>query len=211
MKKNNRFQSAAANAVLGALLAHRENAKLICWTLLRYGWSRQDVQDGLQDVYVKALESFQHKAPPETLERMMALCSVIAKNHAIDAKREAAARRADLAAPCKRADYGLVEREVVPRDSIDAGKQLEVLADLFREGEMPRDGVDILEGVACGRTYEEIAQDLAITKDSAEARMRQMKKVYRRRMVELGMWPGMDLLRVVSSTPGVVAALREAA
>ncbi len=76
---------------------------------------------------------------------------------------------------------------------------------------MPAHGVDILEGVACGRTYEEIAQSLAITKDSAEARMRQMKKVYRRRMVKLGTWSGMNLPRVVCSTPGVVAALREAA
>jgi hypothetical protein len=69
---------------------------------------------------------------------------------------------------------------------------------------MPAHGVD-------GRTYEEIAQALAITKDSAEARMRQMKKVYRRRMVKLAMWPGKDLLKVVCSTPSVVAALREAA
>jgi hypothetical protein len=38
-----------------------------------------------------------------------------------------------------------------------------------------------------------------------------MKKVYRRRMVKRGMWPRMDLRWVVSSTPGVVAALREAA
>jgi DNA-directed RNA polymerase specialized sigma24 family protein len=201
----------AENRALGALLAHRENAKLICWTLLRYGWPRQDVEDGRQDVYVKALESFQGKPPPDTLERMMALCSVIAKNHAIDAKREAAARRADLEAPCKRADYGLVEREVPRRDSVDAGKQLELLADLFREGEMPKDGVDILEGVASGRSYDEIGQALAITKESAEARMRQMKKVWRRRLVKLGMWPGMDLLKVVSSAPGAVGTLREAA
>jgi predicted RNA-binding protein YlxR (DUF448 family) len=41
--------------------------------------------------------------------------------------------------------------------------------------------------------------------------MRRMKKVLRRRMVKRGMWPGKDLLRVVSSTPGVVAPLREAA
>jgi hypothetical protein len=38
-----------------------------------------------------------------------------------------------------------------------------------------------------------------------------MKKVWRRRMVKLRTWPGMDLLRVVSSTPGVVAAQRETA
>jgi hypothetical protein len=108
-------------------------------------------------------------------------------------------------------EYGWIEREPVTRDPVDTERQLEVLADLFREGEMPEHGVDILEGVACGRTYEEIGQALKITKASAEARMRQMKKVWRRRMVDLGMWRGRRLLKVVSSNPGVVAALREAA
>ncbi len=95
--------SAPNDAALGALLAHRENAKLVCWTLLRHGYPRQDVQDGLQDVYLKALESFQRKAPPDTLERMMALCAEIAKNHAIDAGRKAAARRGRTASTSSRA------------------------------------------------------------------------------------------------------------
>jgi hypothetical protein len=34
------------------------------------------------------------------------------------------------------------------RDPVDAGRQLEVLAQLFREKAMPPDGVDILEGLA---------------------------------------------------------------
>ena len=43
------------------------------------------------------------------------------------------------------------------RDPVDTGRQLEVLAQLFREKKMPADGVDILEGIACRCTREEIA------------------------------------------------------
>jgi DNA-directed RNA polymerase specialized sigma24 family protein len=205
------MRTAAENAALGALLAHRENAKLICWTLLRNGWPRQDVQDGLQDVYVKALESFRRKPPPDTLERMMALCSVIAKNHAISAKREAASRRADLAAPCTRAEYGVVEREPVRRDAVDAEKQLEVLAGLFRDGKMPPQGVDILEGFSSGCSYAEIGESLGISADTAEWRLREMKEIYRRRLAKLGLLPNRAPLRLVIPQPGAITSLRRVA
>jgi DNA-directed RNA polymerase specialized sigma24 family protein len=201
----------AKNAALGALLAHRENAKLICWTLLRNGYSRQDVQDGLQDVYVKALESFQRKAPPDTLERMMALCAEIAKNHAIDELRKERTRKADLAAKCKRKEYGWIEREPVSRDPVDAARQLEVLADLFRKGRMPEHGVDILHGVVLGRTFGQIAEACGISEELAKWRMREMKRIFRVRLAELGMIPGMKPLRLIVSEPSAIALLREAA
>jgi RNA polymerase sigma factor (sigma-70 family) len=202
---------AAKNAALGALLAHRENAKLICWTLLRHGWPRQDVEDGLQDVYVKALESFQRKAPPDTLERMMAFCAEIAKNLAIDRIRKAKTQKADLEAKCKRKDYGWIEREPAKHDSVDAGKQLEVLADLFREGEMPPHGIDILEGFASGLSYAKIARGLGISADLAEWRLREMKEIYRERLAKLGLLPNRAPLRLVVSNPGAITSLRRAA
>jgi hypothetical protein len=86
-----------------------------------------------------------------------------------------------------------------------------VLAQLFREGEMPPGGVDILEGVACKCTHEEIAQDLGISEDVAEWRYRRMKKSYRRRLASLGLAPDVTPLRFVVSKPGAIARLRGAA
>ena len=65
--------------------------------------------------------------------------------------------------------------------------------------------------VASGTSYGDIAQDLGISADLVEWRTRTMRKTYRRRMVKLRMWPGMDLLKCVSSPPGAVAKLRKVA
>ena len=41
--------------------------------------------------------------------------------------------------------------------------------------------------------------------------MRQMRKVYRRRMVKLGLWPDMPPLRVVAVNSGAIGRLRRVA
>jgi hypothetical protein len=104
-----------------------------------------------------------------------------------------------------------VERAVVQRDPVDAGTQLEVLATLFREGKMPPHGVDILEGFAAGCSYEEIAEGLGISADTAEWRMRRMKEIYRTRMAKLGLLPNRAPLRLVVSQPGAITSLRSVA
>jgi DNA-directed RNA polymerase specialized sigma24 family protein len=192
------------------LLVDAKVRKIICATLLDHDYPKRDVEDGLQDVYVKALASFQRTAPPDMLDRMMALCAEIARNHAIDALRKAAARRKDQRAPCTRGEYGVLER-VAQRDPVDAAEQLEVLADLFRKGEMPPDGVDILEGFASGCSYAEIARWIGITPDLAEWRLRRMKAIYRRRMKDLGLLPDSVPLRLVVSQRGAIPSLRSVA
>ncbi len=47
---------------------------------------------------------------------------------------------------------------------------------------MPEHGVDILEGVAAGCTYEQIASGLGITERAVEGRMGTMLDAYRKRM-----------------------------
>ncbi len=54
-------------------------------------------------------------------------------------------------------------------------------------------------------------ESLSISAASVEARMRQMRKVYRRHMVKRGLWPDMPSLQVVASSPGAVARLRSVA
>lgn len=196
------------------LLGHREVANTICWTLLANGTRKQDVQDRQQEVYCRALRFFRVKpaAAPTELAKMKALCQRIARNYAIDQYRKAKRRKEDLAAECSREEYGAVERPSVPkRDPVDTERQLEVLAELFREGAMPVHGVDILEGVASRCSYEQIGTELGITAGAVERRMRTMRKAFRKSMARQGMFPQMELLHVIVGNPSVIPLLREAA
>src|ERR1035438_9201164 len=74
---------------------------------------------------------------------MIALCAEIARNHAIDLARKAECRKRDLMARCERDEYCPPQFGTKQRDPVDAGRQLEVLAQLFREGRMPDGGVEI--------------------------------------------------------------------
>jgi hypothetical protein len=76
---------------------------------------------------------------------------------------------------------------------------------------MPRDGVDILEGIASRCTLKKIAADLEINMWAARGRVDTMRKVFRARMAELGMLPSMQSLRVIVSAPRAIEMLRMAA
>ncbi len=143
---------------------------------------------------------------------MAALCAEIARNYAIDEARAASRRRRDFVGPCEDADqlaplhYGKEQR-----DPIDARRQLEVLASLFREGRMPVYGVDILEGVASRCTYLEIGEELGLTARAVQGRMETMRDAFRARMARLGMLPSMQPLGVIVALPRAIESLREAA
>jgi FixJ family two-component response regulator len=94
---------------------------------------------------------------------------------------------------------------------VDAGRQLEVLAQLFREKRMPENGVDILQEVASGSPQEEIAQDLEVTVDTVDGRMRMMRDRFRRRTAKLRMLPDLLPLEVIVSNPSATDTLRKAA
>ena len=98
-----------------------------------------------------------------------------------------------------------------PHDRVDAVRQVEVLASLFREGRMPRDGVVILQGVAAGRSYGEIAKGLGISKDLVKWRMREIRRICQERMAKLGMVRGMQPLRLIVCDPSAMPLLRAAA
>ena len=193
------------------LLTDRQVANTICGTLLANGIPKQDVEDALQEVYIRALRFFRLHEAPKDLYGMKAFCATVARNYAIDQHRKAGRRQADLAAKCKREEYGWVEHEPVTRDPVDADRQLEVLADLFRDGQMPEHGVDILEGVISGCTYGQIAQELGLNDELVRWRLREMQRIYRSRMAKLGMLPGMKPLRVIVSNPSAIPLLRRAA
>ncbi len=185
--------------------------KLIARTLRVHGTPAQEIEDARQDVLVKVLVAIKDAPAPADLEQMKALCALIAERHAISGLRKAAVRARDIAAGCEVDELAPLTPSVEQRDPVDAGRELEALAQLFRENRMPPDGVDILEGVASGCTWAEIAEPLEISEDVAEARYRRMKETYRRRMARLGLLPNIVALRLVVSQPGAIERLRGAA
>jgi len=195
-------------------LPHPANARCICRVFRAKGLPENEFEDALQDVYVKALGAFRERTPvPVDLRGMKNLCAAIARNYVIDLQRKAAKRERDgYAGLVEDADeYTPLEYGAEQRDAVDARRQLEVLAQLFREGRMPQDGVAILEGIACRCTLKKIAKELGINMWAVRGRMDTMRKVSRARMAELGMLPSMQSLRLIVSAPRAIEMLRMAA
>ncbi len=186
-------------------------AKVITKMLRDQGVPAWDLEDARQDVYAKALKAIRRGRAPAETEEMKNFCVKIAEEHAIDVLRKADVRALVVVDDCRPEELVPLRPSRVQRDPVDAGRQLEVLAQLFREKAMPPDGVDILEGVACRCTWAEIAEPLAISEDLAETRYRRMKDTYRRRMTKLGLLQDMLPLRLIVSEPRAISRLRGAA
>ena len=187
-------------------------AEATCGVLRAMGVRKQDLQDGVHDVYVKVLAALSKgSAAPADVDAMRALCVTVAKNHMIDETEKAATAKKYLAGPCEPDEYTPLEYGVEMRDPVDAGRQLEVLAQLFREGAMPEHGVDILEGVASRCTHKEIAGELGIEVRAVERRLAVMRRTFRARMTKLGILPGVQPLHRIVSEPGAIAVLRRTA
>jgi len=159
--------------------------KVITKMLRDQGVPEGDIEDARQDVYAKALKAIRRGRAPAETEEMKNFCVKIAEEHAIDLLRKADVRALVVVDDCRPEELAPLRPSRVQRDPVDAGRQLEVLAQLFREKAMPPDGVDILEGVACRCTHGEIALDLGIEPNLVKWRLHQMRKVYRRRLVTL--------------------------
>jgi len=208
------YRAPRADDPIQRWLPHPAVARCICRILSAQGIPKCDIEDALQDVYVKALAAFRKGKPvPVDLRGMKNLCAAIARNYVIDKLREAAQRERDgYAGLCEDADeFTPLEYGAERGDPVDARRQLDVLVQLFREGRMPEHGVDILEGVAAGCSYNEIGMDLGITERAVEGRVGTMRDLFRARMARLGLLPGMQSLFAVVSVPGGIDTLRRAA
>lgn len=182
-------------------LTHPKVTEAIRAALSVNGFGASELEDGIQDVYVKVLAAFQNGARvPSTLEAMKALCGTVAKHHAIDALRVSQTPKPDDELTGDPDRYPPLGQADEARDPVDARRQLEVLRDLFREGRMPEHGFAILEAVAAGCSFVQIAEELGTTERTVRVRLERMRCLYRGRMKKLGMWPGRE-------SPGVFGSL----
>jgi DNA-directed RNA polymerase specialized sigma24 family protein len=170
------------------------------------GIAKQDVKDGLADVQLRALESFQRRDPPADVGAMRALCVKIAHNYAINRWKKQSFRSQWDTGLCEEPDeHGPLAARHEGRDPVDERRQLEALADLFREGRMPEHGARILEVVSDGGSFREVGDELGITADTVKGRLKKMRRIFRARLAGIG------LVAAVDPESRVLAALDEAA
>lgn len=200
-------------------LPHPETARTICAVLYANGLPQQELQDGMQDVFIRVLTACKRGARvPADLREMKAFCAAVAKRYAEATRRRDANRR-------RLGDAGICEKDAdeftqpecgVPeeREAVDAerrmDRQLEALADLFREGRMPEHALQILEGLASNRPRKKIAADLGISDHAVQGRMKTMLENLRKRTGRDGPVPAMESLRLVVARPGAIETLRRA-
>lgn len=175
----------------GKRLADRRVDHAVLRALRVHGWHHQDREDGLGEVRLRAVACFNRGLPPPaTVGGMTALCAKIARDYAIDVlrRKDSEERDGDHAGLCEDPDaFVPVEPSGPQRDPVDAARQLEVAAGLFREGRMPDGGVEILEGIASGCTYEEVAKDLGISSGAVQGRLKTMRRQFNARIAERAM------------------------
>ena len=156
------------------------------------GWERrQDLEDLLGEVRLSAVKAFHLRGvrPPESIDRMCCFCVKIARNHAASIRRkERVARENGYVGLCELPDEELpLEDRWEGRDPIDAHRQLEVAADLFRQGRMPEHGVEILYNEGVGAKWKESAADVGITDRAVQGRLKTMRKAFKAEIEKRGM------------------------
>jgi DNA-directed RNA polymerase specialized sigma24 family protein len=157
--------------------------------LIVNGWPDGEKEDGLAEVRMRAVRAFHRGVePPATVDEMKAFCAKIARDLAIDWARRKKLERKWCVGPCEDPDeFVPLQPSGEQRDPVDAARQLEVAAELFREGRMPEGGVDILEGVASKCTYAEVAEDLGVSSPAVQGRLKTMRRVFKKKILDRDM------------------------
>jgi DNA-directed RNA polymerase specialized sigma24 family protein len=186
------------------LLAHPEVVAAIEGTLRNLRVRKQDLEDGVAEVQTLALEYLQGKELPGDIAGWKALCVIIARNWRVkEMEKKKARAKADAGVCAEPDEHTPLEYGAPARDPLDTQRLLEVLADLFRDGQMPEHGVDILDCVQAGMTCEEIGEELGIPATTVRGRLQRMRRKFRVRIALLGLTISLILLVLA---PGVALA-----
>ena len=155
------------------------------------GWRRrQDLEDLLGEVRLGAVKAFHRGVrPPDSIDQMCCFCVKIARNQAASVRRkEGTARKNGHVGLCEEPDEELpLEDRWEGRDPVDAQRQLEVAAELFRQGRMPEHGVEILYNEAAGAKWKDIGADVGISDRAVQGRLKTMRKAFAREIDRRGM------------------------
>jgi len=180
----------SANNPLVRLLLDPEVERVARYVLWVHGLPERDERDGLQEVWVRAVQAIARGAAPANLREMKNFCATIAKRYAITRGRYDARWTKVVVGPCENADiYPTPMPSGDRRDRLDVRRYLDVAAEVLSGKRLPKNIVEIIEGVAAGETHPEIGAQLGITERAVEGRLGRLRKRFLERLVELGLMP----------------------
>jgi DNA-directed RNA polymerase specialized sigma24 family protein len=156
-------------------------------TLHARGMARGELDDGVADVQVKALELLVTRDAPRDLEEWKKLCNKIAVDCAIDALRKKARRARYEDDLCEDPDAHAADlHREKERDPVDMERLLAIIEEQLRAARIPEISFTILDGEAVGASHAEIAAELRITRDNVRAILLRMRKEFRERNTSRG-------------------------
>jgi len=128
-------------------------------TLYARGMARGELDDGVADVQVKALELLVTRDAPRDLEEWKKLCNKIAVDCAIDALRKKARRARYEDDLCEDPDAHAADlHREKERDPVDMERLLAIIEEQLRAARIPEISFTILDGEAVGVSHEEMAR-----------------------------------------------------
>jgi len=172
------------------LAAHTAFVRYARVVLRSHGIRARDMPDAIADLQLDAIEAARRNRMPGSLAQWKALARTIATRRAINRRIQAKARAKYDAGLCEDPDaYHSPTLHWEHRDPVDTKRYLTILADLFRSGQMPEHGVEILRDEADGVAHDECAAELGLTRSVVKNRLYRMRQRFRARLDELRIRP----------------------
>jgi RNA polymerase sigma factor (sigma-70 family) len=190
------------------IVNHPEVVKTLRATLDRHGVFQADMPDAVANAQVGLLEAITKGNAPaaDDLSGWKSLACTVAKRQCASAIRKEETRRKHDEGLCEDPDEHTPLEHFNRPDPIDAGRQIRVLVAQFEAGVMPDKGLDILEAVAANMSYEEIAEDLGISESTVRGRLHRMRKLFKERLLLLGITIALLMLLAIGSGVELVAS-----
>ena len=136
-----------------AMLTHKDVVRTIESALTRRGIPRQDREDGVANVQVRALERLRKRPAPADLPGWKKLCHVIAVAYAKDVRRKHERRAEYDQGPCEDPDAHVADlHHELRRHPVDSQRLLDILETHLRQAKVPDLAFTILEAKAAGDT-----------------------------------------------------------
>ncbi len=132
---------------MNTLIVHPAVVTSLRCYLFRHGVDKCDVEDTIAEVQARALQGIEGRKAPADVAGWQAFLITIARNCLADGARQAKTVDKHDDGPCENPDdYAPFLPSGTQRDPIDRKRQFAVLVDMFKKGEMPDRGNEILRG-----------------------------------------------------------------
>jgi hypothetical protein len=170
-----------------AMLAHKSVVSAITGALVRRKRRARHLADDVPEVQLRCLKAARRGPMPKDVGEWCALGVTVARRYAKRQRQRERTRALHDDGPYDDEKAYVRAEWEHGRDPVDTERYIAVLKGLFRSGQMPEMGMEILWAVAESVTQTEIAQETGLTGNQVEYRLRCMRVAFQERLDELGM------------------------